>query len=251
MRIRQSILGISNVRLDDLELLYQPMFDLQTRKVVAAEALLRWNHPLLGQLAPGDFLPEMLASRRLGEITRWIFRTAVQQLAKWHACGFEHITMSINASLEELRDGSLPDHVLKAVNAAGLRTRNVEIEISERGSVIESPQALDTIRRLSAQGFGIAVDDFGAGSASLRYLLDIPATTIKVDRSFVAGDPRDRHALVLERTCSLARELGYRVVVEGIEDEVHLDLAVRALADYGQGHYLGLPLSPAVLESCL
>lgn len=215
---------------ENLRLLYQPIVNLETLAIEAVEALIRWNDPARG-----------MDSGLRPRVTYWTFSTAANQLAAWNAMGFKSLRMCVNLAVQDLLDDSLPECLLAATRCADISSDRIEIEISEHGAIIEVPQALGTIRTLRSGGFRIAVDDFGAGSASLRYLLDIPASTIKLDRSFIAGSSCERHATVLEGACELASALGYEVVVEGIETMQHYRLASKVAARCGQGQYFGSP----------
>lgn len=236
---------------EELELFYQPIVDLHTFAITAVEALIRWNHPYRGRLLPKAFLAKILKSSARARVTCWILRTAANQLAAWHSSGLSQLRMSVNIAVEDLLDRSLPASARDAARSAGVPPQQIEIEVSERGAITENAQALSAIDELRSDGFRIAVDDFGAGSASLRYLLDIPASTIKFDRSFVAGAHCIRHAIVLDRACRLATSLGFEVVVEGIENANQLGIARAGSANYGQGYYFGRPQSADAIGAWL
>lgn len=241
-------LGAAFAGSENLQLLYQPIVNLKTFIIEAVEALIRLNDPQCGTLLPDAFMPALLNSEVRARVTYWTFATAANQLALWESMGFKSLRMCVNVAAQDLLDCSLVTYVSDAARCAGVAPERMEIEVSEHDAITDVPQALDTIRRLRSDGFRIAVDDFGAGSASLRYLLDIPASTIKVDRSFIAGSSCDRHATVLEGACELATALGYEVVVEGIENLDQYRLASNVAAGFGQGHYFG---RPQIAESLL
>lgn len=234
--------------LDDLELVYQPIYDLRTQQMASVEALVRWNHPCGEQVLPQVFLPQLLQPARQRETTQWIIATAARQLSKWRSRGLTSIRLAINLSFVELSDLSLAVEATRLVDAAGIPHDTLEFEISERDKIPEGSDALSTIHELRGQGFRIAIDDFGAGWASLRYTLDLPGTTIKMDRSIVSGVPSDRHETVLRHACRLALQLGFDIVIEGIETPAQLEVASLTCAHYAQGYYLSPPLSASLLE---
>ena len=246
----QSLCDVAELQVQDLVLEYQPIFDLYRLRIARAEALLRWNHPFLGRLLPARFLPSLLRSSDMQGVTRWVFQRAVAQLARWQSNGHRHMRMCVNLGLEELTD-SFPPYALEVLDAHKVSPLDVELELSEQGLLLEEVSAMSVVRRLHASGFRISIDDFGAGSASLRYMLDLPATTLKFDRFFAAGTPSRRHVAVLEHVSKLAKELGYHAIVEGIENEEQLQAAISCGAGYAQGCYLSPPITAALFETRL
>lgn len=249
--MQRRIAPVRNVRIQDLALAYQPIIDVQIGRIVAVEALVRAIDRESGRvLLPDSFLSQILATQCSMRVTRWIFGSALSQLSQWRARGFDWLRICLNVTVAELADPRLLDVVRRAAHGI-VPPRNVEIEVCEHGPLLETPSAIATLQRLRKDGFRVAVDDFGSGSASLRYLLDIPATTIKFDRYFMLGASSDPHATVLTAAAELSERLGYDVVVEGVETLRHLNFAIDRGLRYVQGYYLGYPMPAEALTDRL
>ncbi|GAB3464776.1 EAL domain-containing protein [Kineococcus endophyticus] len=228
---------------------YQPQVDAHTGVVVGAEALVRWRHPELGPVGPDRFIPLAEQSGLIAGVTAVVLDQALADAARWSAAGFTP-SVSVNLSARLLTDHDLP-----ALVADGLRRHSVAacalvLEITETGIVSDPARARAVVRRLRALGCSVAVDDYGTGQASLAYLMDLEVDELKIDRSFVTGMTSDRaRAVIVRSTVQMARELGLRVVAEGVTDAP----TQRALAALGchtaQGEHVGGPMTAdAVLD---
>lgn len=249
--MRSSSSSANGPDLSHLVLAFQPIKDLATGATVAVEALARWRNADGSHRLPMEFLHELLAFQQGLHMTRWITRSAVRQLIAWRRMGLGALRMCINYSIEELADPRLPALLCRSAHL-GVPPEMIEIEVSERGPLLEYPEAISTLRTLRAAGFRIALDDFGAGSSSLRYLLDLPITTVKFDRSFIMDVMESKNAAtVLIASVDMAQSLGHDVVVEGIETVEQLRFACDHGFKYGQGFYLGTPCAAHELSSRL
>jgi diguanylate cyclase (GGDEF)-like protein/PAS domain S-box-containing protein len=234
---------------DQFVLHYQPIVDLATERVVGAEALVRWQHPDRGLLGPGEFVP---LAEQLGLIERlgdWVLRQAGRQAARWDAVrpGF---TTAINVSVEQLES----DHLLlaaEALAAEGTDLRCLVLEITETSFMNESIRSAATLDGLRHAGIGIAIDDFGTGYASLAYLKRLPATAIKIDRSFTAGLPQPRDLSVVMAILAIADAYGLETVAEGIETAAQAAILLELGCARGQGFHFARPAGPEAVTALL
>ncbi|MGH9043593.1 MAG: putative bifunctional diguanylate cyclase/phosphodiesterase [Acidimicrobiales bacterium] len=233
---------------DELVLHYQPVKDLKSGRVVAMEALLRWMHPTLGIVAPGDFIPLAEETGLIIDIGRWVMSEACEQCAEWRAEGFQWVAVSVNVSGHQLAVPGFAKDVEAALETCGLPASSLCVEITESVIVTEGSRgraALDDLRRL---GVRLAIDDFGVGFSALSYLSDLPVHSLKVDRSFVAGLGAERDASVVAAMIDLAHTLGLNVVAEGVETEAELAQLKDSRCDEAQGFLLGRPAPLATLR---
>jgi EAL domain-containing protein (putative c-di-GMP-specific phosphodiesterase class I) len=235
--------------LGELELHYQPLIDLRTRRVEHVEALVRWAHPIRGTIAPGEFIPLAEQSGLIHPLTAWVLQSAVDQVAKWSAQGID-LAVAVNLSAAVLQDDDLPGAITAALADAGLDSDRLIVEITE--SVIAEEGVRVALQRLADAGIHCAVDDFGTGYSSLAWLKHLPVHQLKIDRAFVTGmasDPRDR--AIVQSVVALAHSLGLQVIAEGIESEDVADLLTELGADIAQGFLFCRPLPCHDLEHWL
>ncbi len=227
---------------DEFSVVYQPIFETAGLRIAGVEALLRWNHPLLGAVTPTEFIPLAENQGLIGRIGRWVIDEACHQLSRWAAAGRGHGWMSVNLSANQLDDPDLVGHIAEALASRSLPPGCLQVELTETGVVEQVPARLATLAALRALGVVIALDDFGTGYSSLSTLSVLPIDTVKVDRSFVAELGRaPESAVMLQGIVDLAHSLGYRVVAEGVEREAELRVLERIGCDYLQGFLLALP----------
>jgi diguanylate cyclase (GGDEF)-like protein len=232
----------------ELELHSPPIIDLTAgagrRRLHAVEALVRWRHPERGLLVAGDFLPEAERSGLMVELGSWVLAAACRQLAAWDAQLGARAPqrLFVNVSAAELLRPMLAEHVASCLAEHGLAADRLTLEITETGLLGDPGAAAAAVGELRALGCELAIDDFGTGHSSLSRLVQVPAATVKVDRSFALGLPHSPDAAaVVAAVLGLGRSLGRAVVVEGVEDEETLS-ALRGLgATLAQGFHLGRP----------
>ena len=228
----------------ELWLEYQPEVSLETGQVVGAEALLRWDHPTLGALAPADFIGVAEETGLIGPIGSWVLHEACREAASWRlpTPADEDLYVAVNVSAQQLAAGDLVDDVDRALRSAGLPPNRLCVEVTE-GTVVQGwDVARSTLRRLRLMGVHVALDDFGTGYSSFSYLLRLPVDIVKLDASFVArlaNDVQDR--TIVESVVTLARRLGMQVVAEGVEDEHQRSVLERLGCHIVQGFGLGRP----------
>lgn len=233
------------VRHGEFALLYQPQFCLATGALVGAEALLRWEHPEHGAIAPAEFIAVAEQTGSIVHLTHWIVETALAQLAEWRREGLD-VPVAVNIAARSLADERLAELLAARAAEHGIPPERVTLELTERGVMAGSEASDRVLGRLRQLGVRLAVDDFGTGYSSLALLQRLSVHELKIDASFVAGMMRNEQDRVLVRsTVELAHNLGLLAVAEGIETQAQLD-ALRAIGcDAGQGFLLGEPLPPA------
>jgi diguanylate cyclase (GGDEF)-like protein/PAS domain S-box-containing protein len=236
---------------EELRIEYQPIVSLAHDRVVGAEALLRWNHPERGLLAPGDFIDVAEETGLIVAIGEWALREACGQLARWNRA-FTHndlpSLLAVNLSGRQLADPNLTQAVIGALDAAGLDPNRLCIEITEKALMHDPVDAQDTLDALTKLGVQVALDDFGTGYSSLGYLRRFPVDILKIDRSFIERIGRDpENAAIVDAVIAMARALGLTTVAEGVETDQQLAEVARLGIDWVQGHYFSAPLSGAAL----
>ncbi len=234
-----------------LNLHFQPQVDLRDGRLEGAEALLRWNDPVLGVVGPDRFIPLAEATGLILPLSDWVLESACGQIAVWQRAGTP-LRLSVNVSAHQLHQGQLGDKVRTALTRTGAHARWLELEITESVAMTQPRQALEQLRALVELGCTISLDDFGTGYSSLAYLKTLPVSKIKIDQSFVrdiTDDPNDD--VIVQTIIGMARNLGMDVIAEGVETE-----AQRArLALYGcntcQGYLFHRPLSLSDFDELL
>ena len=227
----------------ELVLWYQPQAGLQRGDVVGAEALVRWNHPVRGLLAPAEFVPFAERTGLGRRLSRYVLEAAVRQLACWRDDSDAPPRVAVNLSMVDLLDLSLPDEVERLLTENGVAPERLELEITE-GVIMADPIRVGAVlERLREVGVALAIDDFGTGYSSLAYLKNLPVDVLKIDRSFVSAmASEDRDRALVHSAVDLAHSLGLGVVAEGIEDEATYEALRRVGCDVAQGYYISRPV---------
>lgn len=236
---------------DQLTLYYQPKLDLATGNVKYVEALVRWEHPTRGFVAPDQFIPFAEQTGYIKVISQWVANKALAQCATWHAAGID-LAVSINVSARELIQSTLPETFSALLAKHAVAPEMLWIEITESAIMDDPNHAIETLDRLHALGIRLAVDDFGTGYSSLSYLKRMPVDELKIDKSFVMGmtEHKDDETIV-RSTIDLAHNMGLKVVAEGVESEEVLTRLRELRCDLVQGFHLTRPLPPLKLEAWL
>ncbi|CAN5775722.1 EAL domain-containing protein [soil metagenome] len=234
-----------------LELVYQPRLDLGSGRCRSVEALLRWTHPALGPVSPGEFIPLAEAAGLARPVTAFVLEAALAQAAAWREEGIG-LGVSVNVSAHNLEEPGFWEEVADALFRRGLASDALEIEFTESALIRDRAAVLANLGHLRKLGVAAAIDDFGTGYSSFSYLQDIPADTIKIDQSVVRTlEPGDRLSVLVRSMIEMAHGLGYRVVAEGIEtDRARAHLAALD-CDEGQGYFFCRPVPAAALAAWL
>jgi len=226
----------------ELRLYLQPKVDLQTGQVVAAEALVRWQHPQRGLVMPGEFIPFAEQTGFIRQLTTWVIDAAARTAQKAQARGLA-LRISVNLSARDLMDQDLPGKVMAALQQHGARPQALCLEITESAIMDDPQRAMLTLEHLRKLGIWLSIDDFGTGYSSLAYLKRLAVDELKIDKSFVLAMERELDdAKIVRSTIELAHNLGLTVVAEGIESARTWRLLAALGCDEGQGYYIGRPM---------
>ncbi|NHR05971.1 EAL domain-containing protein [Chromobacterium haemolyticum] len=237
---------------EELEVWYQPKVELATRRVVGAEALLRWRHPELGLMAPAKFIPIAEDGSLMVPMGEWVLDTACRDWAQWHAMGLEPGRIAVNVSGRQLKYGSFADTVACTLRRHGLDSGELELEITESVAMDEDSGMVEALQRLRELGVYLSIDDFGTGYSSLSYLKRLPVKGLKIDRSFIMDLHHDGDdAAITSAIISIGRSLGLELVAEGVELESQRDFLLRQGCRLGQGYLFSKPLPRAEFEALL
>lgn len=229
---------------NELEVFYQPIMDLVSGEITGAEALLRWRHPLRGLLEPAQFIAIAEESGLIVPIGQWALNQACMQAKIWQQSGLPYLRMAFNVSAAELRARDFLDGVRAALADTGLAPHLLELELTETFLLQDLKSTTDVLSALKGLGVGLALDDFGTGYSSLTYLKRFPIDCIKIDRSFVHDLTSDADdACIVSAIISMGRNLGLRVVAEGVETRAQLAFLQATTCPEGQGYYFSKPMS--------
>lgn len=234
---------------DQLRLHYQPIMSLVTGEAVGVEALVRWQHPERGLLAPADFVDVAEHSGLVLSLGRWVLYEACRMAASLPVRNGAPLTVAVNLSGRQLSDRGLVATVRAALAAHGCGADRLVFEVTETALVTDMAAAVDSLRELQRLGAGVALDDFGTGHAPLLYLKQLGADDLKIDRSFVSGLGKDVYdTAIVTSLISLAHNLGIRCVAEGVETLEQLELLQQLGCDFAQGYLFCRPTDAAALQ---
>lgn len=231
---------------NELQVFYQPQIDMGTGTVIGAEALLRWSHPGLGSIAPGEFVPVAESSGLILPISRWLLSKVCHQAVAWQTAGFGELSVAMNCSAVQFRQGDLVNEVRRALHESGLKPHLLELELTESILIEDSEGVLETIQGLKALGVRMSIDDFGTGYSSMAYLKRLAVDKLKIDQSFVRGmlsNPQD--AAIVQAVITLGHSFDMKVIAEGVESFDLLDALVVRGCDEAQGYYYAKAVSPS------
>jgi diguanylate cyclase (GGDEF)-like protein len=229
----------------EFELHYQPKCDVITGRIVAAEALIRWRHPLQGLIPPSKFIPLAEESGLIVPIGEWVLRAACQQARAWRDDGMRPLRVAVNLSAQQFKQKTLFEIVSGALARANLEPRYLEVELTESAVMEDGEKSVQILRRLSEHGVRIAVDDFGTGYSSLSYLRRLPLDKLKIDRAFIREIATSREdAEIVRAIITLAHSLRLKVVAEGVETDDQLRFLRSLGCDLYQGYLCSPPVEP-------
>lgn len=230
---------------DQLSLVYQPRVDLRSGACVGVEALLRWRHPVLGNVSPGEFMPAVEQTDLARPVTDWVIGEAIRRALAWRDAGLD-VPISVNVSVANLEENDFAARLLERTAGAGLPSGAIDLEVTESALIRDGSRVGEQLRQVRAAGIKVSIDDFGTGYSSLSYLQNLPADTIKIDQSFVRDLARDERGRTLVRSMvAMARNLDFRVVAEGVEDARAFEFLKSVACDEAQGYHLSRPVPPA------
>lgn len=235
---------------DELRLDYQPQIEAKTGKLVAIETLIRWQHTKRGLLLPGDFIGVAEECGLILSIGNWVLENACNQFKRWRDLNsFEMPKLTINVSANQLAQDNLFKQVQEVITSTGLNTEDVVLELTETAIMEEPLKVINTFKSLREIGVNIAIDDYGTGYSSLRYLADLPIDSLKIDRAFIKHCPNDiKMNAIVKSTITLAHNLDIKVVAEGVETKEQMEFLVENDCDFLQGYYFSKPITSKQLE---
>lgn len=237
---------------EQLRLLYQPQFDLQSGRVIGLEALLRWDHPELGTISPAKFIPLAEESGLIHPIGEWVLRTACRQGRQWQERGIDFGRIAVNIAGPQLQRGNLVNEVMTVLEETQIQTDRLELEVTEGFIMQQAESAITQLQALRDLGLTLAIDDFGTGYSSLSYLKQLPIHKLKIDQSFVRDIPRDRNDMAIaDAIIAMGKSLELTVIAEGVETRAQADFLKLAGCQEGQGYLYSKPVTAEVAEAML
>lgn len=232
------------LELNQFQLFYQPQLDINSGRLVGAEALIRWFHPEFGMVSPAHFIPVAEASGLIVVIGDWVLQEACREVARWRDAGMPNPVVAVNLSALQFARGNIEQAVSNAVADAGILPQMLELELTESIMIHNTERVLATVKRLKQKGFVFTIDDFGTGYSSLQYLKRFEVDKLKIDQSFVRDiiDDEDDAAIV-RAIVQIAKGLGLKTIAEGVETAEIMALLQQYQCDEVQGFYLARPMS--------
>ncbi len=228
---------------DELELYFQPKVDVKSGKIIGAEALMRWNHPELGLVSPGIFIPLAEETGLLPILDDWGFQTTCQQLIAWQATGVQAIPVSVNITSQSFRQGRVIGSVRKALNKTGLDPKWIKLELTENTVMENAKENIELLNRLKEMGISLSIDDFGTGYSSLSYLNRFPIDELKIDRSFISVIlDQPANLAIVKAIIAMAHSLELNIVAEGVETKEQLIALQKLNCPEYQGFYFSKPV---------
>ena len=237
---------------NEFSLLYQPQADLQTGKIFAVEALIRWNHPTMGLITPDKFISLAEEIGLIVPMGDWVLHEACRQNKAWQDAGLPPMSVSVNVSARQFKEKNLVSRVVHALRESGLKAEYLELEITESLIMQDVEQAVQTMQELANLGIQISIDDFGTGYSSLSALKTFPVARLKIDKSFInnlASSNSDK--AVTSAVISLGQKLNLKVIAEGVETTEQVSFLRDHNCDEIQGYFLSRPITPAAIETMM
>jgi len=237
---------------NELELYYQPQVCCDTSQIVGIEALIRWNHPEVGMVLPGVFIPIAEQSGLILSIGEWVMRTACSQNKAWQEAGYQKIRMGVNLSVREFHNHNIINQVKGILEETGLEPEFLELEITESIAMKDASNVIEKLKIFKNIGIKIAIDDFGMEYSALNYLRDMPVDRIKIAMPFIQGiDLSDKDKAITKSLIILAKNLGLNVIAEGVESESQHQFLTEKMCDETQGFYQYKPMPAVEMEKLL
>ena len=238
------------IEANELHLVYQPQLDVESGRMVAVEALLRWQNPELGAMLPGDFIAIAEETGLIVPIGGWVMREACRQLKEWQLTGLNDFRMAVNLSAVQFRQPDFVEQVQAAFEEFQVSPIDIELELTESLLMTNIDNAITTMEQLKGLGVTLSVDDFGTGYSSLSYLDRFPIDTLKIDRLFVSRlDDTHKQVALTKTIIAMAKNLNLRLIAEGVETATQLEFLTNHQCEVVQGFWYSKPLSPAELAS--
>ncbi|MEH7224897.1 bifunctional diguanylate cyclase/phosphodiesterase [Bacillus sp. JJ1566] len=236
----------------EFHLCFQPLIDLASGDVYGSEALIRWEHPKLGLVSPGEFIPLAEETGLIHEIGRWVLKKACQENKKWHDMGYDYLTISVNVSANQFQQISFIDVVKEVLVETGLPPQYLTLELTEGVMLRNITHSVIVMKELQKLGVKVSIDDFGTGYSSLSYLKDLPINTLKIDRTFINNlKVNTTDIAIVKAIITMGHGLSVKVVAEGVETDEQIALLKELQCHYAQGFYIDRPMKSEEFEKGL
>ncbi len=229
---------------NELELHYQPQYNIETQELIGVEALVRWRHPIKGLIPPGIFIPIAEESNLIIEIGNWILYEACRQNAAWQAQGHKALCMAVNISAKQFAKDDFVETVIAALKKSKLQSEYLELEVTESVVMHDIQKVIERLHLLQKLNINIAIDDFGTGYSSLTYLQDLPLNKLKIDKSFIDKLEVSDNPAIIKTILTLAESLNLTTIAEGVESKRQVQLLQNLGCLEAQGFYFAKPLLP-------
>jgi len=234
------------------EVYYQPQINIGNGKIIGLEALVRWNHSVVGLLVPDILIPLAEKTGLLMELDLWVMETAMHEVSKWYENGLTPGTLSLNISMKQLEYPHFIKQIMNNLQVYGFKFKWLELEVTENEMMQKPEKVISILETLHSLGISIAIDDFGTGYSSLSYLKRLPIDTLKIDKSFIMDTPEDEDAVAIVQTMiTLAQSLNLSIIAEGVETKEQKDLLLARGCQVAQGYYYSKPLCAADMGKML
>ncbi|MEH2055045.1 MAG: EAL domain-containing response regulator [Nostoc sp.] len=244
--------AIKQHNFQEFEIYYQPIVDIVSGKIVAAESLLRWQSPELGMIYPTEFIPLAESTGLIVPIGKWVLKSVCQQIKIWRDAGINSLVFAVNLSVIEFNQPNFIQKIVNFIAINDLEPHNLELELTESMIMQDVNSAIATMNKLQSLGVKIAIDDFGTGYSSLIYLKNLPINTLKIDRYFIHNVANDlQKSAITKALIQMAHNLNLNVVAEGVETEAELDFLRQYNCNSMQGFLFSRPLPAAEFEKFL
>ena len=236
----------------EFHLCYQPLIDLASGSVYGSEALLRWEHPKLGLVSPGEFIPLAEETGLIHDIGKWVLTKACRENKKWHDMGYDYLTIAVNVSANQFQQISFIDEVKEALLETGLSPQFLTLELTEGVMLRNITHSVYVMKELQKLGVKVSIDDFGTGYSSLSYLKDLPINTLKIDRTFINNlKVNTSDIAIVKAIITMGHGLSVKVVAEGVETDEQIELLKELECHYAQGFYIDKPMKSEEFENGL
>ncbi|WP_250658057.1 putative bifunctional diguanylate cyclase/phosphodiesterase [Alkalimarinus coralli] len=232
------------LQMDEFTILYQPQVCLKTGSIMSVEALIRWHHPIRGEVSPDDFISIAEETGLIVQIGEWVLRNACMQTKMLQQLTGQKIKVAVNLSSRQFSDPSFEQVISEVIASSGLEPKYLELEVTESMLMNNIDRVIEQLNRIKSSGITITIDDFGSGYSSLSYLKKLPVDILKVDRQFVRDIPEDLNDMeITSAIIAIAHKLNLKVIAEGVENIDQRDFLVINKCDYAQGYYFSKPLT--------
>ena len=228
---------------DDLYMKYQPKCNIETKKIIGVEALVRWNHPTKGELSPDYFIPIAETAGLMVKLGKWVLRASCKDIKQLESQGLKDVELAVNLSTRQFRDPYLIETIQNVLAETDFKAVDLELEITETTLMEQIDLAIELLDQIKSLGISVTIDDFGTGYSSLNYLKRLPIDTLKIDKAFIDEIPDDKDDMeISSAVIAMAHKLGLKVVAEGVSTQAHWDFLAQNNCDIAQGYLIGKPM---------